>query len=57
MPFDFYLAYCEIHRAVYGREPCTREQWNQWCKAPPSHESERSDIEVDYAKEREGDAR
>lgn len=55
MSFDFFAEYYRIHRAVYGRDPCTREQWEEWCR---HRQAERvlTDIEFDYAKEREGDA-
>lgn len=56
MPFDFFTEYTRIHRQVYGRDPCTREQWAAWVRSPKGHESEPSDIEVDYSREREGDA-
>lgn len=59
MPFDFFTEYCRIHRAVYGRDPCTREQWERWCRQgrdPFPQPMEMSDIEFDMMKEREGDA-
>lgn len=53
--FDFYTEYCRIHRAVYGRDPCTREQWAEWC-AKSRTERPLTDIEFDTEREREGNA-
>lgn len=54
--FDFFTAYSLLHAQVYGRAPCTREQWNEWVKQPHQPAPSMSDIEFDTAKEREGDA-
>ena len=42
--------------AVYGRDPCSREQWAEWVQSPSSSAPPQTDIEFDYAREREGDA-
>lgn len=55
MIFDFFTEYCRIHRAVYGHDPCTREQWAEWC-AKPRTERTLTDIEFDTEREREGNA-
>lgn len=54
--FDFYAHYAEWHAKFYGRPfNVTREEWNAWCRQP-HRVAYVSDIEFDYAKEREGDA-
>lgn len=57
MTFDFYVEYCRIHQQVYGRIPCTREQWREWCAQPRGiADHPLSDIEFDTEREREGNA-
>lgn len=53
--YDFYTQYCRIHQQVYGTIPCTRSEWNEWCRQP-RREARESDVEFDYRKERDGDA-
>lgn len=54
--FDFYLAYKTHYEHFYGRPfTVTREEWAQWCRQPHNTRPP-SDIEFDYAKERDGDA-
>jgi len=56
MAYDFYAAYCVAHRAVYGRDPCSRAEWAEWVRSPSSPAPRQTDIEFDYAREAEGDA-
>lgn len=51
-PFDFFTEYCAIHRAVYGRDPCTRSQWERWCKQPIDLSKPLSDAQFDIDTER-----
>jgi hypothetical protein len=52
---DIYLEYCAWFQHMYGRPfNVTREEWSRWCRAKPA--PRQSDIDFDYAKEREGDA-
>jgi hypothetical protein len=55
-PFDFFTEYCRIHRAVYGRDPCTREQWAEWCVQSHRPEPRTSDAQWDHDREQEGNA-
>lgn len=51
---DFYLEYCTWFAQHYNRPfACSREQWNQWCRAAPA--ARQSDFDFDIETEcREG---
>lgn len=52
---DFYAQYAAWHERFYGVPYLvTREEWTAWSRQPRTREP--SDIDSDYAREREGDA-
>lgn len=52
---DTYTIYSQWFAQFYGRPfTTTREEFALWCRAPRINRCE-SDVEFDYAKERDGD--
>jgi len=45
--FDFYEQYRRIHRQVYGRDPCTREEWVAWCAQPAARQESPVDFDIE----------
>lgn len=51
---DFYADYAAWFARMYGRRyEVTREQWNAWCRQPPTRRL--TDEEFDQEKELHGD--